>query len=380
MPRTSRPSPAPVSRRKAAAARKVGKTERWLNLLAFLCDRRYPVTREQIFTEVEDYRTGWLKGDATSQESVRRKFERDKRELRDLGVVLKPEPRKIDAEHVTGDVEGYRLRPRDLYLPYLDLTSGPLTRTPAYHLPSVALKPDEFSVLRRAAEQVLALGDGPLGISAASALRKLSFDLPGTAPGDGEMVLTAPVGPAFDRIFGVLRQGVEERQAVRCVYYAIGRDQEDERVIEPYGLMLTWGTWYCIARSRERDAIRVFRLDRMRSAELITGEAGAFKLPAGFSVQQYLDRAPWELSDNDPVPVRVRIGFPHSRWVIAEGLGTVVEPVDAAGGAVLEFAVRTPDPFIRWLLPFGNQADILAPDELAAQLRDQRARIQALYR
>jgi predicted DNA-binding transcriptional regulator YafY len=369
-----------VSRRTGPTARKIGKTERWLNLLAFLCDRRYPVTREQIFSEVEDYRTGWLTNDATTQESVRRKFERDKRELRELGVILKPESRKIDADHADSDVEGYRLRPRDLYLPYLDLTTGPLKRTPAYQLPSVALKPDEFTVLRRAAERVLSLNSTTLGISAASALRKLSFDLPGTAPGDAEVVLGSPLSPAFGQIFSVLRQGVEERQAVRCVYYAIGRDQEDERVIEPYGLMLLWGTWYCIARARERDAIRVFRLDRMRSAEPLPGGTGGFTVPVGFSVQQYLDRAPWELSDNPPVAVRVRIGFPHARWVIAEGLGTVVEAVDPAGGAVLEFGVRTVDPFMRWLLPFGSQVDILEPPALAAQLNDERARIRALYR
>lgn len=380
MPRISRHSRVPVSRRKAVTARRITKTERWLNLLAFLCDRHYPVTREQIFSDVEDYRTGWLKGDATSQESVRRKFERDKRELRDLGVILKPESRKIDADHVEGDVEGYRLRPRDLYLPYLDLTTGPLKRTTSYHLPSVALKPDEFTVLRRAAERVLSLGDSTLGISAGSALRKLSFDLPGAMPGDEEVVLGASVSPLFAQVFGVLRQGVEERRTVRCVYYAIGRDSEDQRLIEPYGLMLSWGTWYCIARSCERDAMRVFRLDRMRSAELVTDDAGAFKVPASFSVQHYLGRAPWELSDKAPVTVRVRIGFPHARWVMAEGLGTVVEAVDSSGGALLEFGVRTPDAFLRWLLPFGDQAEIIEPVALATQLHGERTRIRALYR
>ncbi len=362
------------------SARRVTKTERWLNLLAFLCDRRYPVTREQIFTEVEDYRAGWLKGDATSQESVRRKFERDKRELRELGVVLKPESRKIDAEHLDGDVEGYRLRPRDLYLPYLDLTTGPRERKPPYHLPSVALKPDDFAVLRRAAERVLQLGESPRGGSAAAALRQVSFGLPGTAPGDEEVALTAPVSPLFAEVFAVLRQGVEELQAVRCVYYAIGRDREDERIIEPYALMLSWGTWYCIARARERDAMRVFRVDRMRSADLTSESADGFKVPATFSVQQYLDRAPWELTGDTPTKVRVRIAFPHARWVMAEGLGTVVEAVDAAGGALLEFAVRNPDPFIRWLLPFGSQAEIIEPDALAAQLDAERSRIRALYR
>ena len=101
----------PSQRSKVKPGRKVSKTERWLNLLAFLSDRHYPVSREQILTEVEDYRTGWLTGDEVGRESVRRKFERDKRDLRDLGIVLAPQKQKIDADHLDGDVEGYRLRP-----------------------------------------------------------------------------------------------------------------------------------------------------------------------------------------------------------------------------------------------------------------------------
>ena len=47
------------------------KTERWLNLLAFLLDS-----------------ADWLKGDDKTRESMRRKFERDKNELKVLSVVI----------------------------------------------------------------------------------------------------------------------------------------------------------------------------------------------------------------------------------------------------------------------------------------------------
>jgi len=378
------PNPPPrrsprASRPRAPAPRRVGKTERWLNLLAFLLDRRYPVSREQILSEVEDYRGDWLKGGDTARQSVRRKFERDKRELRELGIVIQPERQKVTADHTAVEVEAYLLRPRDFYLPYLDLRQGGASVRRPYHLPSIAIKPEDLAILRRAAERVLALGATPLAASAASALRKLSFDLPGVVvPGD-EAVLHAPTAGSFDRIFSVLREGVERRRAVQCRYYSIGRDREEERVVEPYGLMLTWGHWYCIARSRARDAIRVFRLDRMRNAELLEGSEAGFEIPAGFAVGDYLDRAPWELSGDPAVPVRVRLRFPHSRWCMSEGIGGVVQATDDAGGAVFEFGVRAPDAFIRWLLPFGNQAEILEPANLAARLQAEQARVRALY-
>ncbi len=367
-----------MSQRKAATAGRIGKTERWLNLLAFLCDRRFPVSREEILSQVDDYRTGWVGGDDTGRESVRRKFERDKRELKELGIAIVPQRQRVDSDHSDSEVEAYLLRQRDLYLPYLDLVSDARHHRP-YHLPSLVLQPGELAILRRAADRVLALGPTSLGASAASAVRKLSFDLPLGPRAGKETVLTPPIHPTFEQRFAVLREGTERRIAVRCQYYAIGRDAEEERVIHPYGVMLSWGIWYCIAYAPEREAIRVFRIDRMRSAALMTGTDAGFTVPPGFSVQAYLDRAPWELTETPPIEVRIRIAFPHARWVLAEGIGRVEQAVDAEGGAVLAFGVRSRDAFVRWLLPFGDQVQVLDPPEMRARLASERDRVRALY-
>lgn len=368
-----------MRRRQGAGRRRVGKTERWLNLLAFLLDRRYAVSREQILSEVEDYRSDWVGGTPTAKESVRRKFERDKRDLRALGVVIEPQRQRVAPDHTSAEVEAYLLRPHDLYLPYLELTTARSSARRPYHLPSVSIRPEDLALLRRAAERVVALGPTPLGASAASALRKLSFDLPGIDPGEDDTAVAPPPPPGFERTFDILRTAVEQRIAVRCRYYSIGRDQDEERVVEPYGLMLSWGHWYCIARAPERNAMRVFRVERMRDATPLEGDAARFLVPAEFTVRAWLDRAPWELAEAPEVPVQVRFGFPHSRWVMAEGLGRVLERVDDAGGALLEFAVRSAEPFLRWLLPFGPQAQIVQPADLAARLRQERERVRALY-
>jgi predicted DNA-binding transcriptional regulator YafY len=354
------------------------KTERWLSLLAFLLAHRYPVTREEILSQVDDYRADWTSGDETRRESARRKFERDKRELRELGVVL--ETAAVEPEHAEQPVEGYRLRPEDFYLPYLEVQVGGRRLPRPYDLPSVRLEPAELAVLRRAAERVARLAGTPLAGAAQAVVRKLAFDVPELARAAPEQTLLEPTPPEFARHFAVVKRGLEERRAVRCRYYAIGRDREEERVIEPYGLMLTWGHWYCVAHSRERRALRVFRLDRLRDAELVAGAAGAFAVPRTFTIAAYLNRAPWELSDDPPVTARVRIAFPQSRWVVAEGLGKVTTPVTDDGGAELEFAVRVPDAFVRWLLPFGAQAEVLEPPALQRRLARARAALRRLYR
>jgi predicted DNA-binding transcriptional regulator YafY len=360
------------------ARRRASKAERWLNLLAFLLDHHYPVPREDIFLGVADYRRDWVDGNKSVRESVRRKFERDKKELKALGIPIQPEG-KVFSEHADQEVDCYRLKPRDLYLPYVEIGGKARPAARPYALPALSLKAEEFTLLRRAAERVQALEGTGLGASAASALRKLSFDLPELEPGDGELSLRQPVNKSFAQLFGVLRAGVERHLPVACRYYSIGRDADEEREIEPYGLMLSWGNWYCIARAPEKDAMRVFRLSRMRDAVLQEGVA-PFTVPEQFSVRDYLDRSPWELGEGKAVAVKVRIAFPHSRWVLAEGLGNVLEGTDEAGGALLQFEVRAMDAFVRWLLTFGPQVEVVEPPEVGDRLTAERDRLRALYR
>jgi predicted DNA-binding transcriptional regulator YafY len=354
----------------------VTKTERWLNLIAFLLDHHYPVAREELLGQVDDYAADWNSCDATRRESARRKFERDKKELRDLGVVL--ETRPVEVEHTDQAVEGYLLRPRDFYLPYIDVrTRPPRSGSRAYGLPSVTLEPEEVPVLRRAAERVARLSDTALGAAARSALRKLSFDRPELDVREGERLLAAPAREGFDREFATLLAALRSRHAVACRYYSIRRDAESERVIEPYGMMLSWGRWYCVGRARDRKALRVFRVDRMQGVNELKDDE--FHVPRAFDIQTYLNRSPWELSDAKPTAARIRVAFPQSRWVVGEGLGRVLKPVTKDGGVELEFSVRAKDPFLRWLLTLGPQVEVLTPKTLQRDLASLRERIRARY-
>jgi proteasome accessory factor B len=353
------------------------KAERWLNLIAFLLDHHYPVAREDIMNQVADYNDDWSSGDNRRRESARRKFERDKSELRDLGIVL--ETKQVAAEHTDQPVEGYLLRSRDFYLPYIEVQSRHIRgANRPYGLPSITLEPAEIPILRRAAERVARLGDTPLGSAAKSALRKLAFDRPELERREGERAFTAPTRAGFDKTFAVLLEAVQQRRAVACTYYSIGRDDESQREIEPYGLMLSWGRWYCVGLARDRAALRVFQVDRMRDARVL-GPESEFTVPRSFDIQSYLHRSPWELSDRKPFTARVRIAFPQSRWVVGEGLGRVTKPVTKDGGVELEFDVRIEQTFLRWLLTFGPQAELLSPKWLKQDLAALRDRIRALY-
>jgi len=343
------------------------KTSRWLDLVAFLLQHRFPVTREDIFSRVGGYDGAF--------ESERRKFERDKDELRKLGIEIET----VDIDGAASDeaAKGYRLRPRQAYLPYLELVDEPTAERAYKGLDTFVLTRDELDVLDRATRTLASQADGPFAAAAASARRKLAFDLP-LAESSVQAILAHPIPEHAREALAVLQEGLMQHRAVRCRYFTMSRRTEEERELEPWGLLFQWARWYCVARARDRDEPRVFRVDRMRDVKLLTEPDARFAVPDDFDVRDFAGRAPWEFSGASPVTCTVRFAFPESRWVINRGVGRILRD-RGDEGAELEFDVRDTDAFLRWLLPFGRRAVVTGPERMAADLDTLRAEVAALY-
>jgi len=299
-------------------------------------------------------------------------------ELRDMGIAIET----VAVAPHAGDEsqQGYQLRAKDLYLPYLELEGGPrhAASDRPYPLHSVTIPWEDLQVLNRATQRLAERDDYPLAPAARSLRRKLSFDLP-IPLGRIERTITEPLDRDATNALAVLQEAVAEHRAVRCAYYSIGRDVEGERELEPQGLFFNWGHWYCVASGRGDYRFKVFRVDRIRGAQLVQGKQGEFEPNPKFRIRDFLGRSAWELSDAPPVVVNVKFEFPESRWVMAHGVGAVVEPLTEDGGAVLRFTVHDRGPFLRWLLTFRTHAAVVEPKEVRDELSALRRRVAKLY-
>jgi proteasome accessory factor B len=344
------------------------KTARWLDLLAYLLQFRGAVSREQIFANVRDYEG--------EEEAVRRKFERDKDDLRSLGIEIETLP----LPDAPGDKPalGYRLRHAGLYLPYFELGRAGQTAHPYSGVRRIPLTDDELKALDRATSRLAQLSDSPLAEAARTARRKLAFDLPLTEDAV-ERILADPMPDHGRESLSVLQEAVATHTAITCRYYTISRDADAERVLEPFGLFFQWGHWYTVARDRERSVLRVFRVDRMRQAKPLKGDGATFLVPKDFDIRPWLGRAPWEMGEAPGSSARVRFTFPTSRWVENQRHGRRVEPPGEDGSEIREFEVRSKEPFLRWLLSFRRDATVLEPRDLAEELEALRARVAAIY-
>ncbi len=350
------------------------RTARWLDLIAYLLGR-HSVSRAEIYRNVRGYLADPQGADDRERESARRKFERDKDELRTLGIKIETVQRPMAAG--TEDQQGYRLKAGDFYLPYLEIEDGPVAERPYQGLQSISLTRQDLEVLDRGSSQLAQRAEFPLAKAAASARRKLAFDLPIT-PAHVERILAEPMSDETEGVLALLQDAVARHVAVRCRYYSIGRDVEEERELEPQGLYFNWGRWYCVATPRRSFEFRVFRVDRIKSADLIPLPEGQFYPNPKFSIRQFLGRSPWHMGEGEATPVRVRIRYPEYRWVMARGLGYPVSTADDRE-AELEFQVRDEPPFLRWLLTLRDRARVVSPNETAAALEAMRQEVAALY-
>ncbi|MBF4163070.1 helix-turn-helix transcriptional regulator [Nocardioides acrostichi] len=166
-------------------------------------------------------------------------------------------------------------------------------------------------------------------------------------------------GPDVDeaRLEARLRQAVEAGRQVRLTYFVPTRDEESERVVDPRGLSRTGGALYLDAYCHRAEAPRLFRLDRIRRAEVLD-------TPVRSEPSHPRDLSEGALvSADDAVAVTLRIE-PAAAWIVDYYAVDDVRPArDGAADGVLEVDLRVADArwLTRFLLRLAPAARVLGP-------------------
>lgn len=155
-------------------------------------------------------------------------------------------------------------------------------------------------------------------------------------------------------------------------YYVPGRDEVTERDVDPIEVHSVDGRYYLEGYCRLAADLRVFRLDRVRAAEVleVAGEVPDDVVPRDFSAGVY---------QPGPTDLRVRLRLaPAGRWVADY---YPCESVREAGGGELEVTLRTADTgwLVRLMLGLGGAGRVLEPAGLGEQVRAAAAAALANY-
>ena len=172
-----------------------------------------------------------------------------------------------------------------------------------------------------------------------------------------------------------------ERRRVRMVYETGMRGgARSERVVEPYHLQRYGRFWILIAYDHLRQAVRDFKVDRIRAAVLLEEH---YTIPDDFDVATYRGTA-WGLLRGEagaPVDVELLFTAQAGRWVQEEDRGVPLTVESRPDGSVLvRLRVGITDEMVRWILGYGPECRVLAPDTLRQRVRTMAEETVGLYR
>lgn len=323
----------------------ISKVERLMNLVIALLSANTYITAERIRETVYGY------SEHASDEAFSRMFERDKNELRDLGI-----PLETGRVSQFDPIEGYRINRE------------------AYALPAVELTADEAAAVAVATQ----LWESPELITATQGallkLRAAGVDIDAV---DAAVSITStgalPGLRGSEDILGILLSAIDSGQAVQFPHRPSRSDPYTMRTVEPWGVLTDKGRWYLVGHDRDRNATRTFRLSRIGAEVTPIGPTGAVSPPEGVNLREIVDRAVGEW----PSSGQARVWVADGRATALRRRATVIGPreLDGRAGEEISVDIGMLDRLAREVASYGPDAVALAPqalrDDVLARLRAQ---------
>ena len=293
------------------------KAERLINLtIALLAANRY-LKKSEIFKSVEGY--------SGSADSMDRMFERDKNELRSLGIDISVG----DIDPLFDDEPGYRI--------FKD----------SYGFQLKELEPADVALLSVAAKL---WNDSVLGADAQSSLIKLE-SLGLTEIQESTLTFSYRYeDPTLN--LGKIEEAILNTKSIKFNY----RDSELIREVEPYRIALWRGFWYVIGKDVDKNDVRIFKVSRISDEVSITKKD--FKMPREFNVSE-------QLASGENYEVILKIA--NDKAVVLRNLGEVIGSEGDEDLVKVYFSDH--GEALRELLRHGNSVTIESPKELKDSYR-----------
>ena len=306
------------------------KTERLMNLFIALLVARRPVPKDRL--------RELYYGD-TGNEAFEKTFERDKEELRSLGVPI--EVASLDG--FFEDEVGYRIRPEAAQLPDVDLT------------------PDEAAVVGLATR---VWEQATMADAATEAVRKLQAA--GVQVDTSAMDLAPPRVRADEPDFELFLSAAYDRREINFSYRGPRDPEPRKRRLHPYGVVRYSSRWYVVGYDLDREGDRIFRLSRVVGVSALVGPVAAYDVPAVDLKAIARELAPRPVNVDASILVRGGSGHALRRWASSAEAGVTGPDADTTWDRLAINAVS--GDLAGEILACGADAFVESPESLRAAI------------
>jgi proteasome accessory factor B len=254
-----------------------------------------------------------------------------------------------------------------------------------YYLPPTNFTPEEALALIVLCSDLGEHSHLPFFRPAHSAALKLESSLPDRlrrqlrSPSSAIKIRLEPSNQlaAHERIYDQLVDALAQRRCVR-IGYRSPIEPEISTKVQPYRLLFSRRSWYLIGRSSLHRSVRTFNVGRITRLEPLDD---AYEIPRGFSLGRYLRNA-WHLVPEPGPDQDVIVRF--SKLVaqnVAEVAWHKTQQLHFNDDGTLDYQVTVSglNEMSWWILGYGDQAEVLEPDELRKLIAQKAARLVQIY-
>ncbi len=150
----------------------------------------------------------------------------------------------------------------------------------------------------------------------------------------------------------LIKLAIENRKKITFTYHS--PTEETKRIIEPYHLIFQWANWYVWGFCTIRKDYRMFKLTRMTNLKFINEKYDARAIPPYICDKM--------CHTNSEIKTIVKF-LPDVKWRIIDEFGINSFKENEDGSITMTFTWSDVPALYRYILTFGESAEILEPKE-----------------
>ncbi|MDZ7292874.1 MAG: transcriptional regulator [candidate division KSB1 bacterium] len=257
---------------------------------------------------------------------------------------------------------------------------------PTFSLPAIRMTQSELLAIFLAERILAQYANTALHNRLASAFRKIAMYLP-----DEEITLDfheiasaisfnpGPVrSEGKEEIFDQLTKAIANRQRIEMDYFSQYRNEMTHRQVDPYHILNYQGDWYVSGYCHLRREVRDFALTRIQRLRVLEQ---TFFVPAGFDKEQYLKQQFGIEKGTEPQEVTLKFSPTQARWMREKIWHSTEQKLSQPDGAlILKMHVPVTGELKRWVMSYGRDVEVLAPEKLREMVRREVEELVERYR
>lgn len=245
------------------------------------------------------------------------------------------------------------------------------------NIPALGFSATELMALLLSRNLLKPLDGTEIAESLHSALNKAATALPPQAHEyvrSMEQMFTVGIGPhksyaGHRATIDLISQAIDQRRTVQMRYFSASRNNSGRREIDPYFLRYAAGGLYLIGHCHLRKEARLFAVERIRS---ITLTDHPYQMPLDFKVDEYVQDALGIMRSGRRVDVELLFSKKAAAWV-KDKTWHPSQQIKLMKDGRLKMTLKVADneELVGWILSFGGDARVIAPESLREKVRQQ---------